>query len=48
MTEHEGLVLNLATGCKSDELVMNEQGLQIHGDLMQFFKHFCSVWVEFK
>lgn len=37
MTEHEALVLILARGCKSDELMMNEQGLQIHGDLMHFF-----------
>lgn len=37
MMEHEGLVLNLDTGCKSDELMMNEQGLQIHEDLMHFF-----------
>lgn len=37
MTEHKGLVLNLATGCKSDELMMDEQGLQIQEDLMQCF-----------
>lgn len=35
--EHEGLLLNLTRGCKSDELMMNEQGLQIHEDLMHLF-----------